>query len=73
MAFLPLAVQESFTVITLSQVWGGIQFNIIDLAIQKCAPPLLCGPGDGFSISYFIFHLILQMAHTELHPKRLRL
>lgn len=73
MAFPPTAVQESFAINTQSQVWGGIKLNIIDLGIQKCVPPLLCGPGDRFSIFYFIFHLILQMAHTELHPKRLRL
>lgn len=70
MAFLPRAVQESFTVITLSQVWGGIEFNLIDLGTQKCAPPLLCGAGDGFSTFHFIFRLISQMAHTELHPKK---
>jgi len=69
MAFPPMAVQESFVIIALSQVWGRIKQSIIDLEIQKCAAPPLCGPGDEFSIFYFIFHLILQMPHTELHPK----
>lgn len=56
-AFPPTAVQESFTIITLSKVWGGIKSNITDLESHKCASPLLCGPGDGFSIFYFSFHL----------------
>lgn len=70
MAFPLTAVQGSFAVITLNQVWRGIQLNIAGLGVQEQAPSFPCGSGNRFYIFFIIFFLILQMARTELCQKK---
>lgn len=70
MAFPLTAVQGGFAVITLNQIWRGIQLNIAGLGVQEQAPSFPRGSGNRFYIFFIIFSFNLTNGtHRALSKK----